>query len=299
MTVIEAAYLVLREAGKPLHYNEITDRVIGQGLWQTSGKTPLATVNAGISADIKHNPKSRFLRTAPGVYTVVGSRPPKGKGGTVGPVLPSRKERKEGPPESPPPKRTKRKTPGEDETEDPSDIFGRIKEHNRSARAELLDRARKGSPADFEGLVGQLLRKMGFEEVEVTPLGGDGGVDVRGDLVVGDVVRIRMAVQAKRWKANVPAPVIQQVRGSLGAHEQGLIITTSDFSRGARREAERSDASPVALMNGQKLADLLARHEVGATKRKFELVMRDAPEKGLSAAEEEVGTIDNPMPPLL
>jgi hypothetical protein len=29
------------------------------------------------------------------------------------------------------------------------------------------------------------------------------------------------------------APVVQLVRGSLGAHEQGLIITTSDFSAGA------------------------------------------------------------------
>jgi restriction system protein len=35
----------------------------------------------------------------------------------------------------------------------------------------------------------------------------------------------------------VQAPVVQQVRGSLGAHEQGLIITTSDFSTGARSEA--------------------------------------------------------------
>ena len=71
---------------------------------------------------------------------------------------------------------------------------------------------------------------------------------MRGTLVVGDVIRTRMAVQVKRWKHNVQAPIVQQVRGSLGTHEQGLIITTSDFSAGAREEAARPDAVPVGLM---------------------------------------------------
>ena len=130
---------------------------------------------------------------------------------------------------------------------------------------------RGGSPKAFEELVGEVLVALGFEEVRVTPLGGDGGVDVRGTLVVGEVVRIRMAVQAKRWKGNVGAPVVQQVRGSLGAHEQGLIITTSDFSRSARKEATRADAAPVALMNGDQLAALLAEKEVGVLRDRYDL----------------------------
>ena len=73
----------------------------------------------------------------------------------------------------------------------------------------------------------------------------------------------RMAVQVKRWKNNVQAPIVQQVRGSLGTHDQGLIITTSDFSAGARAEAERPNAVPVALMNGEQLVRLLIEHEIG------------------------------------
>ena len=88
-------------------------------------------------------------------------------------------------------------------------------------------------PGDFEELIGTLLTKLGFEDVEVTARSNDGGIDVRGTLVTGDVIRTRMAVQVKRWKANVQTPIVQQVRGSLGTHEQGLIITTSDFSKGA------------------------------------------------------------------
>jgi len=110
-----------------------------------------------------------------------------------------------------------------------------------------------------------LLAEMGFERVEVTKLSGDGGIDVRGTLVVGDVVRIKMAVQVKKWKLknNILAPVVQQVRGSLGAHEQGLIITTSDFSPGAVKEAAQSDKTPIALMNGEQLVMLLMEHGIG------------------------------------
>ena len=83
--------------------------------------------------------------------------------------------------------------------------------------------------------------------------------------MVGDAVRIEMAVQVKKWKLknNIQAPVVQQVRGSLGAHEQGLIITTSDFSAGAVKEAARTDKTPIALMNGGQLVMLLMEHGIG------------------------------------
>ncbi len=111
-----------------------------------------------------------------------------------------------------------------------------IEQHNDEVRKKLHARLRTMSPADFEALIGQLLVALGFEDVERTPYSGDDGIDVRGTLVVGDVIRTRMAVQVKRWKKNVQSQVVQQVRGSLGTHEQGLIITTSDFSKGGARK---------------------------------------------------------------
>ena len=54
-------------------------------------------------------------------------------------------------------------------------------------------------PGEFEELISQLLAEMGFELVEVTKLSSDGDIDVRGTLVVGDAVKIKMAVQVKRW----------------------------------------------------------------------------------------------------
>ncbi len=121
-------------------------------------------------------------------------------------------------------------------------------------------------------IVGQLLVALGFQDVSVTSRSGDGGIDVRGTLVVGEVIRTRMAVQVKRWRANVQAPIVQQVRGSLGTHDQGLIITTSDFSPGARSEAERANAVPVALMNGEQLVVLLVQHDLGVRRDSYDLI---------------------------
>lgn len=133
------------------------------------------------------------------------------------------------------------------------------------------------NPGEFEELVSQLLVEMGFEMVEVTKVSGDGGIDVRGTLVVGDVIQIKMAVQVKKWKLknNVQAPVVQQVRGSLGAHEQGLIITTSDFSQGAIKEAAQTDKTPIALMNGERLVMLLMEYGIGVRRSTPELFELD------------------------
>ncbi len=237
MSFTDAAERILLQSRsrKPLHYRTITDRALDQTLIRTEGRTPSSTMYAVILAEIRR----RDARGESPRFVQHGR-------GMVG--LASWL---------------------------PVGLTARIEENNRKVRQSLLDGARTAPPDAFERLVGELLAAMGFENVEVTNVSSDGGIDVRGTLVVGEAVRIRMAVQAKRWKSNVQAPIVQQVRGSLGAHEQGLIITTADFSRGAREEAVRLDAAPVALMNGEQLAALLAKHEIGARIEKYDLLTLD------------------------
>ena len=134
-----------------------------------------------------------------------------------------------------------------------------IEQHKGRVRQALHKQLLAMDPTEFEEMIARLLAEIGFEDIEVSQRSKDGGIDVRGTLVVGDVIRTRMAVQVKRWqqKNRVQSQTVQQVRGSLGTHEQGLIITTSDFSTGARDEAARPNAVPVALMNGEQLVALL------------------------------------------
>lgn len=334
LSALAASEVVLDQAGVPLHYKEITKRIIHQELWRTVGKTPDETVNARISEDTAlKGPQSKFQRTAPGVY------------GLRKWDLPETFERAQVGPDPRPEPVTKPVIMGGDASarrlsfadaaafvlenhghgqpmhykritevaldlglvstsgltpaaslnsqvvteiaqaeqlgrtprftklgrgffglsaQEPRGLPQEIEKHNSAIRDQLHKLVSMMKPAQFEALVGRLLEAIGFEEVRVTGRSGDGGIDARGTLVVEDVVRIKMAVQAKCWKPgnNVQAPVVREVRGGLGAHEQALIVTSSDFSQGARDEAKRADAVPVALMNGKQLVDRLIRHQL-------------------------------------
>jgi restriction system protein len=65
----ETAAMILEAAGTPLHYKDITQRGLDNGLLQTNGKTPAATLNAILAVDIKQKGEaSRFIRIKPGVF---------------------------------------------------------------------------------------------------------------------------------------------------------------------------------------------------------------------------------------
>ena len=51
----DAIVRVLSEADSPLHYTEVSEQIFARGYYQTDGATPAATVNAQISASIKHD----------------------------------------------------------------------------------------------------------------------------------------------------------------------------------------------------------------------------------------------------
>jgi len=234
LSFIDAAELVLEKhsGGKPMHYRAITDKVLELGLVNTKGLTPEATLYAQILTDTKR----RARRGDVPRFVFHGK-------GIIG--------------------LAKWEAGG---------LAFQIELHNADVRKKLHASLQAMNPTEFEELIVQLLVALGFEDVSLTPASGDGGIDVRGTLVVGDVVRTQMAVQVKRWRRNVQAPIVQQVRGSLGTHEQGLIITTSDFSKGAREEAARPNAVPVGLMNGEQLVALLVENNIGIQRTSYQLI---------------------------
>lgn len=67
----EAIITVLRESPEPLHYQEITERILSRNLRSTAGATPSATVNAQIAASIKHEASaSPFVRVSRGTFAL-------------------------------------------------------------------------------------------------------------------------------------------------------------------------------------------------------------------------------------
>ena len=68
---LDAAAKVLAEVGKPMNCKAIVERMLTQGLWQTKGKTPEATISAAITREIANKADaSRFRKVAPGKFTL-------------------------------------------------------------------------------------------------------------------------------------------------------------------------------------------------------------------------------------
>jgi hypothetical protein len=71
MTFIEAAAEVLRHAGKPLHYKEITELAIAQNLLSHVGKTPEITMSHRLTAAVKKDDKEvPVVKVKPGVFAL-------------------------------------------------------------------------------------------------------------------------------------------------------------------------------------------------------------------------------------
>ncbi len=74
MKAIDAAAIVLKDANGPLHYREITERMLARKLWITEGRTPWETVSAQLAEDISvAGSASRFVRDGPGVFALSAS----------------------------------------------------------------------------------------------------------------------------------------------------------------------------------------------------------------------------------
>lgn len=134
---------------------------------------------------------------------------------------------------------------------------------------DLLDRIRQAPPDFFERLMVNLLLSMGYggsTENAGRTLGrsGDDGVD---GVIDQDALGLdRVYIQAKRYAVgnNIGPGAIRDFFGSLDRHKatKGLFVTTSTFSASAKETAEHL-SKRIVLVDGDQLARLMIRHNVG------------------------------------
>ena len=110
-----------------------------------------------------------------------------------------------------------------------------IQNQNELVKKKLIEKIQEMDPFQFEYLTAELLRKIGYENVDVTKRSGDKGIDVVGNLTVGGLTNVKTVIQVKRYKTgnNISGKYITQLRGSAEVDQRGLIITTSDFTKGS------------------------------------------------------------------
>jgi restriction system protein len=126
----------------------------------------------------------------------------------------------------------------------------------------VLEQVLELDDKEFEILVGHLLTALGFEGSEVTGKTGDGGVDAIGELNVANLAKVKVFVQAKRYKqgSRINASTVRQLRQAIPFGGQGAFITTADFQPAASDVALESGFPRIGLVNGRQLVDLLVAH---------------------------------------
>lgn len=135
-------------------------------------------------------------------------------------------------------------------------------EHPYDPYAAVLEQVLQLDDKEFEILVGHLLTALGFEGSEVIGKTGDGGVDATGELNVSNLAKVKVFVQAKRYKVGlkIAASIVRQLRQAIPFGGQGAFITTADFQLQAFEVALESGFPRIGLINGRQLVDLLVEH---------------------------------------
>lgn len=161
-------------------------------------------------------------------------------------------------------------------TSEHQQIIELIKQQKNSVRSRLQSLLDEINPFAFEHLIKQLLEVMGYQNVEVTSQTNDKGIDIIADIEVG-ITSVREVVQVKRHQNNIQRPVLDALRGSLHRFDamRGTIITVGDFSKGTVGAAIERGAAPITLINGEKLIDLLIKHELGIRIKPIQILELD------------------------
>ena len=126
----------------------------------------------------------------------------------------------------------------------------------------VLNRILELDDQEFEILVTHILSALGFEGSERTGRVGDGGVDATGELDVSGLAKIKIFVQAKRYKlgTRINHNVVKSLRSNIPSGGQGAFITTAGFQKKAQEVASEVGAPRIGLIDGEKLVDILSEH---------------------------------------
>jgi restriction system protein len=146
------------------------------------------------------------------------------------------------------------------------------KAHNEEQFGAFRERLMALDPIHFEHFVKELLDAMDYEDVRVTKVSNDKGVDVIARAQFG-ITEVTEVVQVKRTESTITRPKVDELRGALPYHKaiRGTIISLGTFAKGAQEGAIFTGAAPITLIDGKRLLDLCIKHQVGIKRRPVEI----------------------------
>jgi restriction system protein len=116
-------------------------------------------------------------------------------------------------------------------------------------------------PFDFQELVAELLRAMGYHVSWIAPPGKDYGVDIvaHTDPLGATAPRIRVQVK-RRADSSVNVEGLRAFMSVLGPDDLGLYVSAGGFTRDAMDEARMQERRKITLIDLEKFFDLWVEH---------------------------------------
>lgn len=250
MTIVECIKKVLSDTGEAMSAKEIYEEIVRQNLYAFGAQDPVGVVNAqirrrcsGLDFPTAYPIKLFEIAQLDGKhikYRLLSENQPMS-------VIKKAKD---------------------DSERLPEEVMGAaFTRHISSLKQDIYNLVIGNTPEFFEHLVVDLLIKMGYGYGEksgvVTGKSHDGGID---GIISEDKLGLGLIyLQAKRYsKVNsVGRKEIQAFIGAMEHVQKGVFITTSSFTREAIAFAEKQQQKSIKLIDGNSLADLLIKYEIG------------------------------------
>ena len=245
-TIIEAISKVLKDNSNPLPIKDIYDQIIDNSYYKFNAQNPYNVVRVEIrrhciGVDIPSASRKKYFQIH--------------KDGTYSLLSLSKKLSEE------------TKQVKEIESDESKQIV-KLKEihaqYINAFKRKLLNQLKEIEPDTFEIFCKKLLKVYGFKDLKITRPKKDGGIDGYGKLKVG-ISYLNVAVQCKRWKnTTVGRTEIDKFRGAIqGDFEQGIFLTTSQFSKEALNATTKKGAVPIILIDGMMIVDIMIEKKFG------------------------------------
>ncbi len=139
--------------------------------------------------------------------------------------------------------------------------------HTEAIKEQLLNCILNNDPSFFERLVVQLLLKLGYgygtEAGISVGKSHDGGID---GIIYEDKLGLdKIYIQAKCYSTThkITRPMLDMFAGAMHTEKKGVYITTSTFTKDARKAVNNYGDKHISLIDGQQLTDLMLKYNVG------------------------------------
>lgn len=241
MRIVDAVTEILKDE-ENLDFREIYKRIVERNLYIFRAKKPDQVVNSAIRC---HCDGINFPSASPVKYfKVVGQKNGKNLYGIF--------DENSTEPSSVPAKKVKMYSEDDLLPEEKIDLTYSF--YKSSLKRKILDNIIACHPSFFEQLVVNLLVEMGYgsDELSGRVLGKshDGGID--GVIYEDKLGLSKIYIQAKRNDSGnkIGRPLLQSFVGAMQDVQKGVFITTSTFTKEARKYAESQQQKSLKLIDG-------------------------------------------------